>query len=66
MNGTEEKEKQHFCPYCDNEMEVEWPFCQTCGVTVFHCPRCRKPFSREHKVCPYCGAELKVAAREGE
>ena len=60
--GEEKKlEKgKRFCPYCDEEIaEVSFPYCDTCAVTVFYCPRCRKPLSRENRVCPYCGAEVK-------
>ncbi len=49
-----------FCPYCDAEIaEVSFPYCGACGVTVFYCPKCRKPLPRENKACPYCGAEIK-------
>ena len=47
---TEPKEtKQPFsCPYCDIEMtETDLPYCQLCGVSVFYCPQCRKPLSRD-------------------
>ena len=47
------------CPYCDEEIiEASTP-CGMCGVTVFYCPECRKPVSRDKKVCPECGAEIK-------
>jgi endogenous inhibitor of DNA gyrase (YacG/DUF329 family) len=48
------------CPYCDEEvMEAEFPFCQLCGVNILYCPECHKPVSRESKVCPECGAEIR-------
>jgi len=62
MMGTEEKAgKNHlFCPYCDEEiMTAGLPYCQACGVTIFYCPKCRKPLPRHNKVCPHCGAEIK-------
>ena len=54
-------EKEHcFCPYCDEEIiKMDLPYCQACGVTVFYCPECRKPVSRDNKVCPECGAEIR-------
>ena len=59
MTKPEEK-KSRFCPYCDEEiMSADFPYCQVCKVTVFYCPRCRKPLSRENRVCPHCGAEIK-------
>ena len=62
MMGEERKseKRQLCCPYCDEEMtEANLPYCQACGITVFYCPKCRKPFPRENKVCPHCGAEIR-------
>ncbi len=59
---TEQKaEKRHlFCPYCDEEIMVaDSPYCQACDVTLFYCPECRKPLSRDNKVCPHCGTEIR-------
>ncbi len=59
---TEQKEKgEHlFCPYCDEEItEAAFPYCKTCEVTIFYCPQCRKPVSRNKKVCPHCEAEIR-------
>ncbi|MBI4284678.1 MAG: zinc ribbon domain-containing protein [Chloroflexi bacterium] len=48
------------CPYCDAEIgEASFPFCEACEVMVLSCPKCHKPVTREDKVCPSCGAELK-------
>ena len=65
MSGKEEK--QHCsCPYCDVEMMAsELPQCQACGVTIFYCPKCRKPLPRENKLCPHCGADIKGEAARG-
>ena len=53
------QEKLH-CPYCDQEiMAASFPFCQPCGVTIFYCPRCRQPVSRDKRQCRHCGAEIK-------
>ncbi len=52
--------EQHFCPYCDSEIaEAAFPYCEACEVTVFYCPKCRKPVQRDKKVCPHCGAKIK-------
>ena len=60
MAERKEEKKHLFCPYCDEEiMGVDLPYCQVCGVTIFCCPRCRKPVTRDKRVCPYCGAEIK-------
>jgi len=61
--GTEDKLEKgcHSCPYCDDEIaEASLPYRQACEVTEFHCPKCRKPVSRDKQVCPECGAEIKV------
>jgi len=58
---TEKKgEKKHlFCPYCEAEIiKAVFPYCHACGITIFYCHKCRKPFPRESKVCPHCGTEV--------
>ena len=61
--GTEEHGVEKlpcFCPYCDTELRGESALsCQACHVEVFYCPLCRKPISRDKRVCPHCGAEIK-------
>ena len=60
MAERQEKKEPRFCPYCDEEiLKVDFPYCQACGVTIFYCPKCRKPLDRDNKVCPHCGAEIK-------
>ena len=60
MTEPKETKKPFSCPYCDIEMtEADLPYCQLCGVSVFYCPQCRKPLSRDNRVCPHCGAEIK-------
>jgi len=63
MAEQKEKKEHLFCPYCDEEITAaDFPYCQACGLTIFYCPKCRKPFlreNRENKVCPHCGAEVK-------
>ncbi len=60
--GTERKSNKghRFCPYCDEEIRMtEDSSCQSCGVTIFYCPKCRKPVPRDRKVCPNCGVDIK-------
>jgi predicted amidophosphoribosyltransferase len=53
----------HFCPYCDEEIaEASFPYCEACGITIFYCPKCRKPVPRDKKICPYCGADIREQA----
>ena len=60
MTSQRKEEKQLFCPYCEDEAAGgEFNVCQACGVTIFYCPECRKPLSRENRFCPHCGAEIK-------
>ena len=52
--------KEMYCPYCDEEIfKAELPYCQGCGVTIVYCPKCRQPVTRDKRVCPLCGAEIK-------
>ncbi len=61
--GTEEHKAEIFpcfCPYCDTELEEDpGRSCQACHVVIFYCPQCRKPVSRDKRVCPHCGAAIK-------
>ena len=58
--GRKKEKERRFCPYCDEEIvEAPLPYCQTCKVTVFYCPKCRKPVPRDKKICPNCGAKIK-------
>ena len=59
--AKQQKKKGHlFCPYCEEEMrQADLPYCRACQLTVFYCPKCRKPLPREKRVCPHCGTEIK-------
>ena len=60
MREQKEKKKPLFCPYCDEEiMTTDVPQCKACGVTMFYCPKCRKPLPRDNRTCPHCGAEIR-------
>lgn len=59
MTKQKGKKEYLFCPYCDEEIMVaSFPYCQSCGVTIFYCPKCRKPVARDKRVCPHCGAKI--------
>mgnify|MGYP001040346329 CR=1 FL=1 len=61
-----EKKEPIYCPYCEAEIiEANLPLCQACGVTIFYCPKCRKPFPRDKRVCPHCGADIREVAKGG-
>jgi len=57
---AKEKEKELFCPYCDEEVSGSFlSYCRACGITIFYCPKCRKSLPWDKKVCPYCGTKIK-------
>jgi hypothetical protein len=61
MSRNEKEKPRLFCPYCDEEvMEASFPYCQACKITVFYCPQCRQALPRDKRVCPHCGAEIKI------
>lgn len=47
------------CPFCDAEVTVKSPVCQSCQVTIAYCTECEKPLPKNAKVCPGCGAKVK-------
>ena len=62
-----QKKEPRFCPYCDEEMtEATITYCKACGVTIFYCPVCREPLSRDNEVCPHCGADIREEACGGD
>lgn len=61
------KGQKLFCPYCDEEIASgDFPYCQTCQVRVFYCPRCHQRLERENRVCPHCGADIRAEAMKGD
>ncbi len=59
-NKGKTEKKRLSCPYCDKDVaELQYPYCDACGVEVFFCPECQKPLPRGSKNCPSCGAEVK-------
>ena len=60
MVASKKEKKRLFCPYCEQVVvETPQPYCQTCKVIVFYCPKCRKAVPRDKKICPHCGADIK-------
>ena len=58
-NRRSEGKDKLWCPYCDEGiMTSQLPYCQPCKVVEFYCPECKKPVSRDNKVCPNCGAKI--------
>ena len=57
--GSDEKGRRRFCPYCEEELAVPPPpYCQPCGMTLRYCTKCQVAVVRAAAVCPQCGGEL--------
>ncbi len=56
---TKAKEGQDSCrcPFCDNAMEMPYPFCQACGSEIEYCEACGQPLPAGAEFCPYCAEE---------
>jgi len=52
-----EKTKECRCPYCDEPVRFESPFCQTCKAELIFCEKCGEPIPKNDEKCPKCGAE---------
>ena len=51
------------CPHCDHEVEKDFLRCPSCLRKLKDaCGTCAKPLDPEWKICPYCEAEIGVAA----
>ena len=49
-----------YCPYCDEIVaKASFPYCEACKISIFYCPECHQPTSRENRKCPSCGADIK-------
>ena len=56
---NETEERTCHCPYCDHEIDDTcYPFCDGCGIKLFICPDCKKPFPKEMGICPNCGTRV--------
>ena len=57
---SEPVKEPRYCPYCEPEIaEAVFPYCEACEVEVFYCPECREPLSRDKKICPNCGCDIR-------
>jgi len=45
------------CPFCDNALQMPYPFCQACGAEVHLCGICGRPLPRNAESCPHCSGE---------
>ncbi len=45
------------CPFCDQSMDMPYPFCQACGAEIMYCPTCGQPLPRDAEGCPHCAGE---------
>jgi len=45
------------CPFCDNTVEMPFPFCQVCGSQIVYCQVCGQPLPQEAETCPHCAEE---------
>jgi len=53
----EEKRTKCVCPFCEDTMDAQAPWCQTCEAVVRFCAVCKEPLLAEATVCQSCGAE---------
>ena len=53
----------HLCPHCDYEVEKDFLRCPNCMRKLKDpCKACGKPLDPTWKICPFCEAEIGVAA----
>ena|SRR5579862_3519524 len=53
----------HLCPHCDHEVERDFLRCPHCMRKLKDpCSNCGKPLDPNWRVCPYCEAEVGIAA----
>ncbi len=45
------------CPFCEQVLDPQAPWCQTCEVEVRFCVTCQKPLPADATICPNCGTE---------
>lgn len=44
------------CPYCDEKLEAEVSYCQSCHIELVDCPECGEPINKNADECLHCGA----------
>ena len=42
------------CPFCDNAMEMPFPFCQVCGSRIVCCEVCGEVLPQDADSCLHC------------
>lgn len=42
------------CPFCDQTMEMPYPFCQACGAELRRCPVCGSVLPQDTDTCAHC------------
>ena len=53
----------HLCPHCDYEVEKDFLRCPSCMRKLKDpCIACGRPLDPNWKICPFCEAEVNVAA----
>ena len=54
------KERECFCPYCEEELiDTTSPLCQTCKIVFHQCLKCQiTVLDKEATNCPKCGEPL--------
>ncbi|MCD5383104.1 zinc ribbon domain-containing protein [Candidatus Gracilibacteria bacterium] len=49
-----------FCLKCHAMVEDGFKFCGKCGENLMQtCKKCKKDFSKEYEICPFCGEKHK-------
>ena len=57
LSRQKENEAKCVCPFCEEAMDPQAPWCQTCEVVVRFCAVCKMPLLAGAAVCQSCGAE---------
>ena len=52
--GKEEPQGGCGCPFCDDAMEMPYPFCQACGSQIVYCDLCGEPLPQGAEACAHC------------
>ena len=51
------KPKNCRCPYCNEPLLSESPFCQVCKVELIFCEKCGEAIPKNADQCPKCGTK---------
>jgi predicted RNA-binding Zn-ribbon protein involved in translation (DUF1610 family) len=59
------KPEKCLCPYCEEEVITDCPFCKACGAALSYCVSCQIIVTdKETSACPECGAPLSKGRKE--